>query len=463
MRHGLRWSALCVMVMRCDSYTPRAHFHAPFTPHATFHLRGGASPPASSVAVNERDGVPSKHPLEDFSRVASPPARLMATAFLNKRKSATSDAAREIIDEFLLEELRRLAALPAAPADGTPVNQFIAEWRTFTHGAEWQAFMRQHSHRDVALAWNQWRAFGAEHDRALPLLAEDTASDRDSWRQRYAPDEDRIAAAMETAGVVRLDAILSQATAVELRKYILAERDRIDVDTTRRLAGDSLSRVLSPSNSGSGRGPSKGEATTTRWDVRLPWDAPVERAVHEMLAGPLGEALHALSGGGEAPLFECAAIISAEGAAPQVLHSDTVLTDGLQLFTAFVAMQDIAPHMGPTRFLPATHQGADCASSHKKVARGEMELCEKAVSVSALDMHVGDCTLYDSRLLHCGGAHRAAPPATLSSERVLFYVSFQHTAASKRPEMRLIDDADTSILPTVAALDMRLGTLRSAL
>jgi ectoine hydroxylase-related dioxygenase (phytanoyl-CoA dioxygenase family) len=400
------------------------------------------------VAVNERGGMPSKHPLEEFLRIASPPARLMATAFLNKRTSATSDAAREIIDEFLLEELRRLAALPAAPADGTPVNQFLAEWRTFAHGAEWQAFMRQHSHRDVALAWNQWRAFGAEHDRALPLLAEDTASDR--------------AAAMEDAGVVRLDAVLSQATAVELRRYILAERDRVDVDATTGTQGDSLSRVLSPSNSGSGRG-SKGEATTTRWDVRLPWDAPVERAVHEMLAGPLGEALHALSGGGEAPLFECAAIISAEGAAPQVLHSDTVLTDGRQLFTAFVAMQDIAPHMGPTRFLPATHQGADCASSHKKVARGEITLCEKAVSVSALDMHTGDCTLYDSRLLHCGGAHRAAPPATRSSERVLFYVSFQHAAASKRPDMRLIDDADTSILPTVAALDMRLGTLRSAL
>ena len=466
--HGLRWSALCVMVMRCDSYT-RVPFHAPLrTRHATFHLRGGASPPESSVAGNERDGMPSEHPLEEFLRVASPPARVMATAFLNKRKSATSDAARKIIDEFLLEELMRLAALPAAPADGTPVNQFLAEWRTFTYGAEWQEFMRQHSHRDVALAWNQWRAFGAEHDRALPLLAEDTASDRDSWRQQYAPDEDRIAAAMEDAGVVRLDAILSQATAVELRRYILAERDRADVArdsgvyaTSRQ--GDSLSRVLSPSNSGSGSGPSKGEATTTRWDVRLPWDALVERAVHEMLAGPLGEALHALSGGGEAPLFECAAIVSAEGAAPQVLHSDTVLTDGLQLFTAFVAMQDIAPHMGPTRFLPATHQGADCASSHNKNARGEMELCEKAVSVSALDMHAGDCTLYDSRLLHCGGAHRAAPPATPSSERVLFYVSFQHTAASKRPEMRLIEDEDNSILPAVAALDMRLGTLRSAL
>ena len=45
----------------------------------------------------------------------------------------------------------------------------------------------------------------------------------------------------------------------------------------------------------------------------------------------------------------------------------------------------------------------------------------------------------------------------------LFSQCVQHTAASKRPEMRLIDDADTSILPTVAALDMRLGTLRSAL
>ena len=443
-RHCLRWSALCAMLIRCDAYTPRARF----TPRTAIRIRGGASPPESSVAVNE-DGRSSEHPLEDFLCVASPPASLLATAFLNKRRSASSDAAREIIDEFLLEELRRLAALPAAPADGTPASAFLAEWRAFAQGSQWQAFTRQSSHRDVALAWKQWRAFGAEHDRALPLLANDKALPLD------------YATVMEDVGVVRLDAILSWATAVELRKYILAERDRADTGASTGTQVDSLSRVLSPSNFGSG---SKGEATaqpTTRWDVRLPWHALVERAVREMLGSSLGDALHALSGGSEAPLFECAAIISAEGAAPQVLHSDTVLTDGLQLFTAFVAMQDVAPHMGPTRFLPATHQGADCASSHKKVARGDITLCEEAVSVSALGMHAGDCTLYDSRLLHCGGAHRAAPPALLSSERVLFYISFQHAAASKRSDMRLIDDADNSILPNVAALGMRLGILRN--
>ena len=83
------------------------------------------------------------------------------------------------------------------------------------------------------------------------------------------------------------------------------------------------------------------------------------------------------------------------------------------------------------------------------------------MSLSALDMHAGDCTLYDSRLLHCGGAHRAASKASLSSERVLFYVSFQHVDASKRSYMRLIDDEDNSILPAVVALGICLGKLRS--
>ena len=451
----MRWSSLCGMLLGCRAYVPRV------TP-TTLRIRGGASPPESSAAVDKDSTMLLLHPLEDFLRVASPSAALMATAFLSKRKAATSDAARKIIDEFLLEELRRLAALAVAPADGTPASAFLVEWKAFAQGPAWQAYTMQSSHSDVELAWQQLRAFGAEHDRVLPLLANDKELDHGSW-----PD---LAAAMEDAGVVRLDGILSRATAVKLREFILAERDRADANASTGTQMDSLSRVLSPSNVGSGSssgishsGSERDEAAaqTTRWDVRVPWNALVESAVREMLGGPLGDALHALNGGDEAPLFECAAIISAEGAAPQVLHSDTILTDGRQLFTAFVAVQDIAPHMGPTRFLPATHQGRSSASSHKRVARGDMGLCEEAVSVSALDMRAGDCTLYDSRLLHCGGAHRAAPLSSLSSERVLFYVSFQHVAAGKRSYMRLIDDADNSILPAVAALGMRLGELRS--
>ena len=55
----------------------------------------------------------------------------------------------------------------------------------------------------------------------------------------------------------------------------------------------------------------------------------------------LGHALCALSGGDNAPLFECAAIISTEGCAPQIVHADTVPTEaGAVLHTAMNADYD---------------------------------------------------------------------------------------------------------------------------
>jgi hypothetical protein len=57
----------------------------------------------------------------------------------------------------------------------------------------------------------------------------------------------------------------------------------------------------------------------------------VESAVKESLAGPLGEAFAALAGGREAELWECSAIISAQGSAPQILHGDTPFSDHPQV------------------------------------------------------------------------------------------------------------------------------------
>ena len=398
---------------------------------ATQRVRGGAQPECFTFES-------STHPLESFLKVASKPAAAMATAFLAKRKSATSAAALETIDEFLLEELRRLAALPAMPADGSVASQFVCEWKEFAQGEEWKAFARRASLKDVKLAWMQWSAFGGECDRAVPLVASLNC-------------EEAVANVAKT-GVVRLNGVLSEATAVELRRFIMEQRDQTVAlaakDAT--AAARELSRVLSPRDGDNEK--------VTRWDIRLPWVAPVEAAVREMLRVDdlLGDSLHTLSGGDEAELVECAAIISAEGAAPQMLHSDTIPSDGPQLLTAFVALQEVAPHMGPTRFLPCTHAGPFSTSAQRAAARNEPGFCEQAESVSALHMNVGDCTLYDSRLLHCGGPHRSPHPPTPSSERVLFYVSFRYVGANTQSAR-----AENSILPAVAELNIRLRELRS--
>ena len=124
-----------------------------------------------------------------------------------------------------------------------------------------------------------------------------------------------------------------------------------------------------------------------------------------MLAAIVDQFDRALSGGDGAQLFECAAVISAEGAAPQIVHADTVPTDaGAVLHTAFVALQDVIEQQGPTRFLPYTHT---CTRSHEELERDAAAFCEGAPSVVAL-LRAGDCTLYDSRTLHCGGPHRAS-------------------------------------------------------
>jgi hypothetical protein len=231
---------------------------------------------------------------------------------------------------------------------------------------------------------------------------------------------------------------------------VLAQRDSSDTAC--------FSRVLSAKNGDS--------QDTTRWDVRLPWNAIVEEAVMELMASPLGSALHALAGGNDAELFECAAVISAQGSAPQILHSDTEFSNAAQLYTAFVALQDISNDQGPTRFIMDTHRGKSGSDSHDELERDDILFCGGAASVVAL-LNVGDCTLYDSRLLHCGGAFlpalRAGPATSASkepivTERVLFYVSVRHAAAAAS-----LSNADLhgpgSILPALAARNIRLGQL----
>ena len=112
--------------------------------------------------------------------------------------------------------------------------------------------------------------------------------------------------------------------------------------------------------------------------MRLPLDSTVRAALYEAAGGQLGDTIQRLCGGDQArarcmrtldahaararctppphrltptptptpswsrdqaELFECAALITAEGAAPQVLHSDTVLSRDPQLFTATIALQ----------------------------------------------------------------------------------------------------------------------------
>ena len=110
--------------------------------------------------------------------------------------------------------------------------------------------------------------------------------------------------AVRKQGVALVEDCLPDASLREvLRSRILERRD----------AGAGLSSVLGERCDG---------GATTRFDIRLPYDDVVSEATTTLLRGPLGAALDALVGP-EAPLWECAALISETGAPAQTVHGDT--------------------------------------------------------------------------------------------------------------------------------------------
>jgi len=120
-----------------------------------------------------------------------------------------------------------------------------------------------------------------------------------------APAKDAVDA-VRTRGVALVEDALPDASLREiLRSRILEQRD----------AGAGLSSVLGERCDG---------GATTRFDIRLPYDDVVSEATATLLrrGGPLAAALEALVGR-EAPLWECAALVSEAGAPAQTVHGDT--------------------------------------------------------------------------------------------------------------------------------------------
>ena len=159
----------------------------------------------------------------------------------------------------------------------------------------------------------------------------------------------------------------------------------------------------------------------TRWDLRLQLTEPVRAALHELLRGPVGEALAGLAGG-NAALHELAAVVSAPGAAPQVLHPDADWSASGLVFSAFVALQDVSATMGPTLFLRETHTQEAHMAHAAGVAgpEGVNRAFLAAADARAALLRRGEAVVYDRRLLHAGGRNASA----VGEARVLFYVTF---------------------------------------
>ena len=112
----------------------------------------------------------------------------------------------------------------------------------------------------------------------------------------------------------------------------------------------------------------------------------------------------------------------------QVLHPDTPHKDEPVLFTCFIALQDISLDMGPTTWMPETHNSPELHEQFQDetILDGEEfspkdKLITSRQSVLGV-LKKGSCAIFDSRLLHAGGAN------TSDTSRALLYFTFQNPA-----------------------------------
>jgi len=205
------------------------------------------------------------------------------------------------------------------------------------------------------------------------------------------------------------------------------------------------------------RQPVNSAGDQVRCDLKLELQPPVTAAVMEALA-PL-KAVHIATLGAAAELFELGALVSDPSALRQCVHADTGYTSEPIACSTFIALQDIDEDMGPTVFIPNTHQEyeAHVALQAREPAPGSYSsMTDRERLLQGSPNHVatlssGDAIMFDSRVLHCGTAN------TSIRRRVIFYFSFRakggelgQQAAEATPTGTLLEGAawGTSLLGT---------------
>ena len=153
-----------------------------------------------------------------------------------------------------------------------------------------------------------------------------------------------------------------------------------------------------------------------RADLFLPFDNPaIQSALREVISN-LKPLLLQLEGMEEVGvLHELSSIVSDGGSPRQCLHCDTPYLDGVKpLYTFFVALQDVDDDMGHTTFLPGTMT----PEVHGIFNSGEKQKNNLIAMSPAFrsNLKKGDVAIFDSRLLHCGGANESE-----DKRRILFY------------------------------------------
>mmetsp|Transcript_33898 Transcript_33898/g.38622 ORF Transcript_33898/g.38622 Transcript_33898/m.38622 type:complete len:570 (+) Transcript_33898:80-1789(+) len=292
-------------------------------------------------------------------------------------------------------------------------------------------------------------------------------------KKNKSPSAAIVARTLKQEGVVRLHKILSTETATALRQDILDRRDAAyaslsDMENNENNNDEEWRKyfadVLLKGNKGQ------------RCDLLLPLaqNPILQQALKEILISStlLSSTLNIAQGGDDSTLYEMAALISEPGSSRQPIHPDNPFQDIVPLHTVFIALQDITTSMGPTYFIPRSHNNAKIHAAYNDVTppnssssnsgndrsgSGRDELLRNSSSRVAL-LPTGDAALFDSRILHCGGENKDSKEG--GQTRVLLYLSFQNPRA-KEP-IGNVGSLLPAIKPTtIRELRTRLGPLIS--
>eukprot|EP00658_Telonema_sp_P-2_P060486 TRINITY_DN49397_c0_g1_i1.p1 TRINITY_DN49397_c0_g1~~TRINITY_DN49397_c0_g1_i1.p1 ORF type:complete len:349 (-),score=88.12 TRINITY_DN49397_c0_g1_i1:341-1387(-) len=213
-------------------------------------------------------------------------------------------------------------------------------------------------------------------------------------------------------GCVRLNQVLSESSCDELLAAVEAQLHA----KTSTLAEDELI-------------PASGFGTVlvrnNRYDMYIPHEGVYAHALDQMLGAGnshpiLGDFFRELFEGkdlSKAVVRELSTLIADPGAPRQPLHPDVHFHPYPQLYSCFVALQDVDESMGPTVFLPGTHNELDHATFNGPELKKAEFLKNQEYRSSLLKK--GDCAIFEARLLHCGSANES------DKRRTMFYLTLQ--------------------------------------
>jgi len=234
---------------------------------------------------------------------------------------------------------------------------------------------------------------------------------------------DILAQYLEKQGCACLRGVLSSETVDKVLNHINEESDRakVAVSNGSEEFGDRFGGVNCRGING---------LFGNRQDFFLSMQEPVVVEGLQEAVKSMAPFLHSLVGH-DAMLHEISSIVSDPASPRQCIHADTIHLPCPQypsvsmppLYTFFIALQDISDDMGHTTFLPQTHTEQAHLLWNSGPRQKEIFITTCKAEISSLKK--GDVAIFDSRLLHAGGAN------TSNHRRVLFY--FTASAGQRWP------------------------------